>query len=70
MNASRNAREGRYAGWWAGQHTRTARRLFWLGLHSEMAWVVQSQRAGQPLPVRRPRYITRGLRWRLVGRAQ
>lgn len=57
---SRNVREGRYVGAWEGQHTRTARRLFWLGPYSEVAWVVQSRRAGQPLPIRRPRYLAKG----------
>lgn len=55
---SRNTREGRYIGVWRGRHLRTRRPIFIVGRpDADVAWALASQRAGRPLPVRRPRYI-------------
>jgi hypothetical protein len=66
---SRNQREGRYIGTCQGRHLRSARPLFAIGQPDNcVAWAEASRRAGEPLPVRRPRvrYIAKALRWRYV----
>lgn len=63
---SRNGREGRYVGKFRGRHLRTTKLLFYgdgrIVPDADVAWGEASRRAGEPLPVRRPRYITKGLR--------
>lgn len=57
--ASRNQREGRYVGVHRGRHLRTRQRLFVVGcVNADVAWALASQRAGEPLPLRRPRYAS------------
>jgi predicted transcriptional regulator len=63
LRTSRNAREGRYAGKHQGRHLRTRELRYWTGApYADVAWGLASQRAGEPLPLRRPRYIAKGLR--------
>jgi predicted transcriptional regulator len=61
---SRNAREGRYIGKFRGRHLRTAKQLrYWFGAPAaDVAWSVASHRAGEPQPLRHPRYIAKGQR--------
>jgi hypothetical protein len=58
---SRNAREGYYLGRFQGRHTRGPR---WLRIRYDygVAWAEASRRAGEPLPVRRPRYLSKAVR--------
>jgi predicted transcriptional regulator len=61
---SRNGREGRYVGKHQGRHLRTSKMMrHWSSMpDADFAWGVASLRAGEPLPLRRPRYIAKGQR--------